>query len=616
MSRQKSSISKKIYIWLFSCVLTAFAIATVVSFIMNTDISRENTHKLLVTNIDDVCGDVHETDSVTILNTTLRWADYFDDFGSFEMNQDFKRMINNIATGNDIDEINIIDENGIIVASNSPEFLGYEMKSADQSREFMVLIDNPEVKTFVQGLREQGYNNEKYRYAGSVFKNHAGFIQLGISEAHYNSMITDLLKGSTRYRRIGDNGAIYIFDRDFNIISLPKGHEMPETGKGFISKEELLTHHPVTLFEYDIKGTPCYCMYQIEQECVVLAVQPVSEATLTRNNSVILSSINVFFIFIILFIVIWLLIRKLVVKNIDLVNESLARITKGDLEEVVNVRDSYEFDSLSTDINKTVDRLKTYIHEAETRMDADLALAKAIQKSALPSEFPAFPNNKEFDVYAGMMTAKEVGGDFYDFYFSGDDMFTITIADVAGKGIPAAMFMMRGKSVLNNIISTGVPLDEACARVNDNLCQNNETTTFFTGWIGTVNLNTGEMTYVNAGHNKPLIRRNGGIFEFLDCKPGLAMAVFDGFQYTMESVQLKPGDEIFLYTDGVTEATNLHEELFGDERLQASLNSIPLSMAGKSQDICNYVLSKVHEFTNGAEQSDDITMLCFRYLGA
>ncbi|MCQ2084350.1 MAG: cell wall metabolism sensor histidine kinase WalK [Bacteroidaceae bacterium] len=119
---------------------------------MNTDISRENTHKLLVTNIDDVCGDVHETDSVTILNTTLRWADYFDDFGSFEMNQDFKRMINNIATGNDIDEINIIDENGIIVASNSPEFLGYEMKSADQSREFMVLIDNLEVKTFVQGL--------------------------------------------------------------------------------------------------------------------------------------------------------------------------------------------------------------------------------------------------------------------------------------------------------------------------------------------------------------------------------------------------------------------------------------------------------------------------------
>jgi len=613
MSSNKSSISKKIYIWLTSCVVTAFAIATIVSFVMNTNISRENTLKLLKTNIDDVCDAVHETDSLTILNTTLRWASYFDDCKSFEMTPDFVRMITNITTGNDIDEINIIDGTGIIIASNETKYLGYIMESSQQSGEFMVLITDPETKTYVQDLREQGYNNDKFRYAGSVFEKHDGFIQLGISESHYKSMITDLLKGSTRHRRIGDHGSIYIFDKDFNVISAPKSYDLSDQTD--ISLAELQEHEPSTLFEHAINGIDCYCMYQIEQECMVLAVQPVSEATLTRNNSVTLSSINVFLIFLILFLVISFLIKKLVVNNIDLVNRSLNKITKGDLEEVVNVRDSYEFDSLSTDINKTVDRLKLYIHEAETRMDADLALAKAIQKSALPSEFPAFPNNKEFDVFAGMMSAKEVGGDFYDFYFSADETFTITIADVAGKGIPAAMFMMRGKSVLNNIISTGIPLDQACIKANNNLCENNETTTFFTGWVGNINLSTGVMTYVNAGHNQPIIRRKGGKFEFLPCKPGLAMAVFEDFNYVLETTQLNPGDEIFLYTDGVTEATNPQQELFGDDRLLNALNNIPSSMQTDAQSICKSILSEVQVFANGADQSDDITMLCFRYLG-
>jgi len=614
--KKKNTISKTIHNWLFVCVLTAFSVATLISFVMNTRMSRANTEKLLHTHLEDVCSSVQETDSLTILNNTLYWADYFNNFDSFEPSDDFMRMLNNIAWGNDIDEICIIDENGIIISSNVREYLGYEMARSEQSAEFMVLLNDTTVKTYVQELRTQGYDEaRRFRYAASVFADHPGFLELGISEANYTKRIKQLLNGSTRYRRIGDHGSIYILDQDFDLISAPYDCTLMNADSIGITRQLLDEQKPQHIFECDILGEPCYCMYSYEQHSIVLAAQPVSEATLTRNMAVTLSSLTVSIIFLILFIAIWLLLRKLVVNNIDKVNDSLTKITNGNLEEKVEVRGTSEFDSLSTDINMTVNRLKDYIHEAETRIDADLALSKAIQLSSLPSTFPAFPNRNEFDIYASMNAAKEVGGDFYDFYFSGKDKITITIADVAGKGIPAAMFMMRGKSTLKNQINTGIALADACNRVNANLCTNNDTNTFFTAWIGQIDLSTGWLTYVNCGHNLPVIRHNGGVFDFANCKANLAMAIFDDFTYESQTVQLQPGDEIFLYTDGVTEAENTTKELFGDQQLIDSLNAMPVSKAGTPESICKYVLHCVQTFANGAEQSDDITMLCFKYLG-
>lgn len=616
MKTKKKSISRTMHVWLLTCVVSAFVITSTISFVLNTSLSRKNTISLLQSNLVDVCDAVHETDSLTILNTTLEWANYFDTCPTFDTSHDFMRMITNITTGHNIDEINIIDENGIIITSNVVSYHGYVMADYEQSREFLVLLRDSTVKTYVQELRTQGYDNRrKFRYAASVFKHHKGFIEIGINEEHYNQMTKNILSGFTRHRRIGDNGCIYILDENLDIISAPIGSENISSKELGVSKGVFDANEPNALFECTLNGIDCYCMYSVEKGCTILAVQPVSEATLSRNTSVLLSSIIVFVIFFLLINIIGYLIRRLVVKNIDKVNDSLTKITEGNLDEEVNVRDSYEFDSLSTDINSTVNKLKVYIHEAETRMDADLALAKAIQLSTLPAEFPAFPDNKEFDVYASMLAAKEVGGDFYDFYFSGENKFTITIADVAGKGIPAAMFMMRGKTTLKNIISTGVPLDKACTKVSRNLCKHNDTMTFFTGWIGTIDLATGQLTYVNAGHNLPVIRKNGGEFCFLACKPCLPVAVFEDFEYQTETVQLQPGDELFLYTDGVTEAANVDDQLFGDERLIESLNSLSVSECASPEKICKAVLKAVQKYAEGAEQSDDITMLCFKYEG-
>lgn len=603
--------------WLFICVFSAFAVATAISFVMNTRMSRENTNHILSTHLDDVCSAVNETDSLTILQATLRWADYFDEFESFDPVPDFLRMLGNIAMGNDIDEINFINEEGIIISSNNHNYFNYVMDSQQQSREFLVLLRDTSCHTFVQDLRTQGYDKvSKFRYAGSTFKKHKGFLQLGISEAHYKKTIESLLKGSTRYRRIGDKGSIYIYDSNLSTISAPVGCTDTTATQMGITHEVISQNKPNTIFLAELNGVDCYCMYSIEQGCIVLATQPVSEATLTRNTAVILSSITVFSIFLILFLAIWMLIRRLVVKNIDKVNSSLTEITNGDLDVKVDVRDSNEFDSLSNDINKTVDKLKVYIHEAETRMDADLALAQAIQHSALPTEFPAFTQNTEFDIYADMKAAKTVGGDFYDFYFSGEDTFTITIADVSGKGIPAAMFMMRGKSTLKNVItSTGMSLGDACSKVNNMLCQGNDTNMFFTGWIGSINLSTGLMKFINAGHNLPLLRRKGGRFEYLASKPFMPMAVFDITEYATETIQLYPGDELFLYTDGVTEATSSANQLFGEQLLLETLNNLTDEQTATPECICKAILHEVQAFAEGAEQSDDITMLCFRYEG-
>jgi len=602
--------------WLFTCVISAFAVTSVISFVLNTDMSRRSTLHLLKNNLDDVCQAVYETDSLAIEQTAERWADYFDSFAWYEPTADFNRMLHNIAWGNDIDEFNFVDDKGFIVASTVPDYINFDMSTTDQSSEFLILLRDTTVKTYVQELREVGYDNSvKQRYAASSFKSRKGFVEVGISEEHYVKKIHEMLNGSTRHRRIGENGSIFIFDENYNIISSPTGCDYKMGQELGVTKSLIEGNKQNEIFECNIEGENSYCMYSEQLGYIILAVQPVSEATLSRNTSVLLSSAVVFIVFFLLISIIGYLVRHLVVNNIDKVNDSLSKITEGNLNEEVNVRDTFEFDSLSTDINSTVNKLKVYIHEAETRMDADLALAKAIQLSTLPSEFPAFPEYDEFDVFASMLAAKEVGGDFYDFYLSGDNKVTITIADVAGKGIPAAMFMMRGKTTLKNVITSMKQLDAACTRVNKALCRHNDTNTFFTGWVGTIDINTGVMTFVNAGHNLPVIRKNGGEFKFLECTPGLPFAVFGDFEYTIQTVQLSPGDEIFLYTDGVTEAADVDDKLYGDDRLIDSLNNISISDSSSPEKICKHVLASVRKFAEGAEQSDDITMLCFKYQG-
>ena len=324
-------------------------------------------------------------------------------------------------------------------------------------------------------------------------------------------------------------------------------------------------------------------------------------------------------VFSVLFFTMHLLIKRTVVRKLDSVNNSLGEITQGNLDVKVEVRDSYEFDMLSTDINATVDRLKEYIAEAAARIDADLAVAKAIQSSALPTVFPPFPERKEFELYASMNAAKEVGGDFYDFYMLNNDTLGFLIADVSGKSIPGAMFMMTAKTVIKSLAESGLPPAEVFTLANEKLCEGNEAEMFVTAWLGYLDLKTGVVHVANAGHNPPVLIRDGKA-DYVILKPSLMLAGMDGVRYKEQTVQLQKGDILYLYTDGVTEAMNTAEELYGEDRLQSLLSfgenyPEPSADNGIVEPVCSMVSEDLAKYTAGAEQSDDITMLCIRYLG-
>lgn len=263
----------------------------------------------------------------------------------------------------------------------------------------------------------------------------------------------------------------------------------------------------------------------------------------------------------------------------------------------------------STKAGKILAAEDLQITEANSKMKSELTLATDIQASMLPSIFPPFPEYEEFDLFATMTPAKEVGGDFYDFFMLDENNIALVIADVSGKGVPAALFMVIAKILIKNQAQSGITPAEVFSKVNHMLCEGNDSGLFVTAWMGVLNIETGIMTCVNAGHNPPLILRNGE-FNYIEQRPGFVLAGLDGFRYKQFDVELQPGDKVFLYTDGVTEATNKENKLYGEERLRNFLNS---HKEDSVYDLVTKLRSDVDMFAGDSPQFDDITMLAFEY---
>ena len=242
---------------------------------------------------------------------------------------------------------------------------------------------------------------------------------------------------------------------------------------------------------------------------------------------------------------------------------------------------------------------------------SELNMAAEIQTSMIPSIFPMFPERKEFDLYASMDPAREVGGDFYDFFLIDDDHLGIVIADVSGKGVPAALFMMISKTIIKNFAMLGISASEIMDKSNKALCEQNTTGMFVTVWIGILEISTGKMTCSNAGHEYPAICHNGE-FKLLKDKHGLVLGAMDLSVYKEYEIQLDKGDKIFVYTDGVPEATNAEDKQFGTDRTEAALN---IKAEADPKEILKIVRASVDEFVGNAEQYDDLTMVCLEYKG-
>ena len=241
--------------------------------------------------------------------------------------------------------------------------------------------------------------------------------------------------------------------------------------------------------------------------------------------------------------------------------------------------------------------------------EADLRVGTEIQTGSLPTDFPDRP---EFEIFASMDPAKEVGGDFYDFFMIDDDHLAIVIADVSGKGVPAALFMMSSKIYINDHAMIGGTPAEILERVNKLVCANNKAHMFVTVWLGILEISTGKLTTASAGHEYPMININGK-YEMLKDKHGLAIGAMDIAKYKNTEIQLKKGDSIFVYTDGVAEATDANNELFGTDRTVEALNAIPKGASQK--EVLAGVRVAVDAFVKEAPQFDDLTMVGLKYFG-
>jgi sigma-B regulation protein RsbU (phosphoserine phosphatase) len=299
-----------------------------------------------------------------------------------------------------------------------------------------------------------------------------------------------------------------------------------------------------------------------------------------------------------------------IITPIDKLTGIANKIGKGE-DIQIKIEKPEEFAQLASTFDKMTKDIKSVTQE-RAKINSELSIAKSIQASSLPNVFPPFPTRKEFEIFASMEPAKEVGGDFYDFFFIDKTRFMFLIADVSGKGIPAALFMMTVKTLINNVSQMNYSPKELIKIINNKICQTNKQGFFVTVLLGITDIKTGETSIINCGHNPPLIKRQNGNYEYLQLESNIVLGVFEDSEFEIYNTVLNSGDIIYAYTDGVTEAINQDNEVYGETRLHDCLNNINTQVP---VEIAQEVKSSIKNYTNSNSQSDDITMLIFKYNG-
>ena len=444
-----------------------------------------------------------------------------------------------------VDDLCVVDANGILTHSTDPRDLGYDFKTiGGQAAGFRPLLDRETEVT--QPILPNTRTGERIKYVG-VWLPEGGFVQAGCREESLRRLARSAVTGLTHNRHVsGKDGYLVITTAGGTIIS----HLDPTFESG----------------QWRGPDANCYWQRHVVEGFPVYAIIPRHAAIVERR---VLVGISAF------------LNAAALVLAAVLVGIVIAHWVRA---------------------------------QVRARRAKELAMASDIQENAIPRVFPPFPEERRMDLFASIEPAREIGGDFYDFYFTGPDKLAFLIADVSDKGVPAALFMMRAKTLLKNLAQTGRPLADAVAAANEALCEGNAANMFVTAWIGEIDLVSGTVHYVNAGHNPPVVLRvKDGAASYLRSRPGLALGAIAGAKYRTGEITLEPGDAIYLYTDGLTEQTDPRGELFGEERL---LNILAGGAVLAHPEKCtDTVLAGVAAHAASAPQSDDRTQLLLVWHG-
>lgn len=592
--------------WLLICIVAALLVTSTFTYALQSGMVKIETEERFKTAVNDVINDVRGKSDENMAELVRTIANHYEALH-------YTKDLLDLAEYYSLMEVNLISADGFIIGSSYKYIgVGFDMSSTDQSRDFYENVKRDGI--YVQEYGPMGKDNSTMRkYAGVLLAN-GKILQIGYSAADFHGKLDEFVIEVTENRHIGDRGFIAVCDEQMNFVTNDDYNGSHISTIGITPNEQMLRGESATkLYRADIVNRQTeyveeftYVFTFVEGYCVIAAM-PVDDAMSMRDASIYNSIFMQVLIFATLFIFIYILIKKVIINNLRKINNTLAQITNGNLNVTVDVRTNVEFASLSDDINSTVATLKQYIAEAAARIDRELEYAKQIQLSALPTNFP---DNEDYGIRAQMIAAKEVGGDFYDFYQLDENTVAFLAADVSGKGIPAAMFMMTAKTIIKDLAESGMAVNDIFTRANEKLCESNESGMFVTAWMGILDIKTGKLSYANAGHNPPLIMKANGDFEYLRSRAGFVLAGMEGVRYRVNELQLGAGDRIFLYTDGVTEATDAHEQLYGEDRLLEYMNK---NKTTGEIELLTGLKANIDEFVGEAPQFDDITMLVFDY---
>lgn len=601
--------------WLFICIFPAFCIALATSYILQTRQAESNARYLLASNLEDGAK------YLRLVTANAAHIRGISDAGALAKARALAAIITqnpkllNVPTLMrflqkllDVEELNVTDDKGVIIASTGG-FEGYDMAASPQSAAFLPALRDIDF-SLVQDITRRGADNKPFQYAAVARRDSTGIVQIGYSpnrllEALRAAAVDEI---APRYH-IGSSGFMIVeilgtIISTGNEAAAPLGGNVRDIGLASVDGAAQVAIQGKT-YVYETMESDGYTLY---------ALLPRSEMFFSRNSMLMYIAACNILLFGMIFWLVSYLVKRLVINDVYRVNDDLQKITSGNLDVVLHESTTPEFELLSDGINKTVKSLKEAITAATGRIDAELEFARAIQCSSLPSIFPAYPEREEFDIFAVMRAAKVVGGDFYDFYLRDKNQLVVVVADVADKGIGAALFMMTAKTLIKGLAESGLPPAEIFMQANRRMTAHNDQDIFLTAFLGVLDLATGKFTCVNAGHEHPLLfSHSSGQYTWLTMKHGLPLGAMKRTNYTEQTFRLHPGDRLLLYTDGVSEAVDAQGGRLGTSGIEDAVRGTEeLSVEATVQTL----LRKVDAFASGEEQPDDITILALEYVGA
>ena len=597
-TEKKGDASRSILEILQTRMLVIMAVFLMIGLLLTTslgiDMGYDSTVQLLRNDLSESAEDLADQFSIILMQICNNAAARINS-GSYDLEQ--------LAATYCLKEINLTDRNGIVTESNLPENIGYDMHSDPESASYLQLLEDSAIPADI--YIPTSLDTESICASIGISLDE-GLMQITADVPTLSSRFSYLLQDFANNIRPGAVGFEVLLGPDGQYISITKGYTFDSLPQNRLdSLEEDAKPTIVTINE---KNYFCCCH---RDTFTLYAFYPVSNTFLQSGLTIFLTSFLLILLFASIYICLRILLHRLVGQQVTSMADTLSEISAGNLDRTIEVSRGREFISLSRDINKTVETLKHYIEEASNRIDAELKMAAAIQNAALPSVNTVQHQRNDFAIQARMCPAKHVGGDFYDFYFTGENELNLSIADVSGKGIPAALFMMRSMATLRDLSCRDLPLEAVFTNGNTTLCEGNDTVTFVTAWQCRLYTDSGLVEYVNAGHNPPLLRKEGQ-FSYLPKTKGPFLGAFAGVSYHRETLQMQPGDVLLLYTDGIVEAQNAAYELYGEKRLLQLLNT---HWTDDMQELLNLIYEDVNTFVGNAPQFDDMTLVALQYLG-